>query len=233
MILCSLYDATVRILVVEDDEIIGEQLERSLKKEGFVVDWCVDGEQGFYSAQINAYGVILLDLMLPKMDGWEVCQKLRREGVTTPILILTARDQISDKVRGLDGGADDYLPKPFDFAELMARIRALLRREKSEKSNVIHIADIEIDTSFKRVTRVSEEIHLTPREYSLLEALARNRGRTLTREMIVESIWADDQSLSNTVNFHVTSLRKKIDAGREQSLIETIHGFGYRLRGVE
>lgn len=222
----------MRILVVEDDDVIGEQLAKSLTKEGYQVELAYDGEEGLRMAIEREPAVIVLDLMLPKMDGFGVCEALRKRRNKVPILMLTARDQIEDKVRGLDYGADDYLAKPFDFSELAARIRALLRRDKSIRSGLIEIADLSINPSAKTVTRGGEFLHLTPREYSLLEALAQNEGRVLTREVIVDRIWGDEESLSNTVNFHVTSLRKKIDSGREGSLIETVHGFGYRLRNL-
>jgi two-component system copper resistance phosphate regulon response regulator CusR len=143
--------------------------------------------------------------------------------------MLTARDAVEDRVRGLDIGADDYLVKPFDFNELLARVRALLRRDKPTKSSRMTFDDLEIDSAGKTVRRNGEVLKLTPREYSLLEALVRNRGRVLSREVIIDRIWNDDESMSNTVNFHVTALRKKIDSGREKSLIETVHGFGYRI----
>lgn len=219
----------MRLLVIEDDEVIADSLGQALTKDGYSVDVARDGETGLKYANAHQYGLILLDLMLPGRDGFSVCEALRMKKNRVPILMLTARDQLDDKVRGLDSGADDYLPKPFAYPELAARIRALLRRESSQRTSHLHVADLEIDVAHKSVTRNGEHIHLTPREYTLLEALARNRGRTLTREMIVDSIWADDESLSNTVNFHVTSLRKKIDVGREKSLIETMHGFGYRI----
>lgn len=223
----------MRILVVEDDEVISERLRIALKKEGYKVDVAEDGDEGLFQASMNNYGVIVLDLMLPKRDGWSVCAELRKRKDSTPILMLTARDAVSDRVKGLDSGADDYLPKPFDFNELTARIRALIRRDKQVKTSLLKVADLEIDSVGRTVTRNGEIVHLTPREFTLLEALARNAGRTLTREIIIENIWADDESLSNTVNFHVTSLRKKIDAGREQPLIHTVHGFGYMLRATE
>lgn len=220
----------MRILVVEDDDVIADRLKIALKKEGYKVDLAIDGDDGLYQAQVTRYAVIVLDLMLPKRDGWSVCSTLRAKGINTPILMLTARDAINDRVKGLDAGADDYLPKPFDFSELTARIRALLRRDKMHKTTLIEVADLVIDPVGRTVTRAGESLHLTPREFSLLEALARNAGRTLTREIIIEEIWADDDSLSNTVNFHVTSLRRKVDSGREKPLIQTVHGFGYSLR---
>lgn len=223
----------MRILVIEDDEVIAERLHHALTKEGYAVDTVPDGERGLALAQLRPYSLILLDLMLPGRDGVSVCEALRRGRHNVPILMLTARGQVEDKVRGLDAGADDYLPKPFEFKELLARIRALLRRDKAQKGALLVVGDLEIDPTAKVVRRAGHDLHLTPREFSLLEALARNQGRVLTRDVIIEQIWADDRSLSNTVNFHVTSLRKKIDEGREKSLIETVHGFGYRLRGLD
>lgn len=220
----------MRILVVEDDDVIAAQLRRTLGKEGYEVDVAHDGDRGFAMASSGAYSVILLDWMLPGRSGIDVCKSLREYGMTRPILMLTAKREVDDRVEGLDAGADDYLPKPFEFQELLARIRALVRRTKSNKVTQFKVEDLEIDTRSRMVRRGGEELKLTPREYDLLEALARNRGRTLTREVIINQIWGDDSSVSNTVNFHVNSLRKKVDGGREPGLIETVHGFGYRLR---
>jgi two-component system copper resistance phosphate regulon response regulator CusR len=168
--------------------------------------------------------------MLPRRDGWSICDAVRQQGISTPILMLTARDSIDDRVRGLDNGADDYLTKPFDMRELRARIAALLRRETAVRTGVIEIADLRIDTRSHTVERGGKSIVLTRREFDLLEALARNAGRTLTRDVILENVWNADENLENTVNFHVTSLRKKIDADFHDKLIETVHGFGYRLK---
>lgn len=198
-----------------------------------IVDYASDGIDAVEKGLFNRYSVIVLDIMLPGKDGWTVCSELRRSRIGTPILMLTARDQTEDKVKGLDMGADDYLAKPFEFTELVARIRALARRDKTQKTSTIFVADLEIDTINRSVKRAGESLHLTPREYTLLEALARNVGRTLTREIIVEEVWGDDESFSNTVNFHITSLRKKIDVGRKSSLIKTMHGFGYVMRSDE
>ncbi len=219
----------MRLLIVEDDEVIGDRTRLALVRDGYHVDWALDGEEGLRMARAHPYHLIILDVMMPKMDGFQVVQELRNERDRVPILMLTARDATTDRVKGLDTGADDYLIKPFDFSELTARIRALLRRDKPIKSSVIHVADLAIDTLAKTVERDGEPIHLTKREYTLLEALAQNQGRVLSRDTIIERVWDDDQSLSNTVNFHVTSLRKKIDADRDGSLIETVHGLGYRL----
>lgn len=223
----------MRILLVEDDEVIAERLKFGLTKAGMIVDYASDGIDAVEKGLFNRYSVIVLDIMLPGKDGWTVCSELRRSRIGTPILMLTARDQTEDKVKGLDMGADDYLAKPFEFTELVARIRALARRDKTQKTSTIFVADLEIDTINRSVKRAGESLHLTPREYTLLEALARNVGRTLTREIIVEEVWGDDESFSNTVNFHITSLRKKIDVGRKSSLIKTMHGFGYVMRSDE
>jgi len=168
--------------------------------------------------------------MLPGLDGYEICRALRLRRKSMPILMLTARDAIEDRVKGLNVGADDYLPKPFDFSELLARVRALLRRDKLNKGGLIRISDLEIDTFKRRVTRANQEITLTPREFSLLEALARSEGQVLTREMITERVWRNDMSYSNTVDVHIGMLRKKIDADHEIKLVHTVHRLGYMLR---
>jgi DNA-binding response OmpR family regulator len=220
----------LRILLVEDDASIAAVVKRGLEESRFSVDVAADGEAGLQQALTGVYGLILLDLMLPKRDGWSVCEELRRRRLPTPILMLSARDQVRDRVRGLELGADDYLPKPFDFTELLARVRALLRRERLHKSSVIRIDDLEIDTSACTVTRAGQSIYLTRREYTLLEALASNEGRVLSRQAIQERVWMDDESYSNTVDVHIGLLRKKIDAGRPMKLIQTVHGLGYSLR---
>ncbi len=224
------FEGPVRILLIEDDVIIARSLKAALQKVGYAVDAADNGEDGLHAAEIGEYGAVVLDLMLPKRDGWSVCQELRRQRNNVPILMLTARDAVDDRVRGLDVGADDYLLKPFDVRELVARIRALLRREKVHKGDRIEIADLVIDSSAHSVRRAGKEIKLTPREFSLLEALARNEGRTLTRDVILEDVWNGAESYPNTVNFHVTLLRKKVDAGFKPKLIHTVHGIGYVLR---
>jgi two-component system copper resistance phosphate regulon response regulator CusR len=223
----------MRLLVVEDDEEIAEQIARTLRGDGFTVDVVDNGADAPDQAAMNSYGLVVLDIMLPGMDGWAVCRELRRRRDNVPVLMLTARDSVDDRVRGLEEGADDYLAKPFDARELLARVRALLRRDKVVRTGVIRVADLEIDSKAHRVTRAGQEIRLTPREYSLLEALARNVGRTLTREAILERVWDSEENTENAVNFHVTSLRKKIDAGFETKLIHTVHGFGYVMRSPE
>ena len=216
--------------MVEDDKVIASQIAKALERENFKVEVAADGEEGLELALIGSYDLILLDIMLPKRDGWSICSELRREKQTVPILMLTARDSVDDRIRGLEGGADDYLPKPFDVRELIARIHALLRRDKVHKTGSISIADLEIDTKGKTVKRAGRAINLTPREFELLEALARNEGRTLTRPAILENVWNNEESLENTVNFHLASLRKKVDEPFELKLIHTVHGIGYVLR---
>lgn len=220
----------MKVLVVEDDDVIASRLKLGLEKAGFQTVVAPDGDEGLYQAMLGGYAVVVLDIMLPKRDGWSVCAELRRAKDPVPILMLTARDAVDDRVKGLEMGADDYLPKPFDFREFLARVRALSRRDSVNKGQVLRVADLEIDPVSRTAARGGEPIHLTPREFSLLEALARNEGRTLTREIIVEQIWGDEDSLSNTVNFHVVSLRRKVDAGRKTGLIQTVHGVGYVLR---
>ena len=223
----------MRILLVEDDPVIGAEIRSFLQSEGYTVEHVTDGIQALDAQAYGDFKLIILDIMLPKMDGWAVCERLRQKKVTTPILMLTARDSIDDRVRGLEGGADDYLSKPFDARELLARVKALFRRDKVHKTGKIQIADLEIDSNARTVKRAGKDIHLTPREYSLLEALARNEGRTITREVILESIWNNEERLENTVNFHITSLRKKVDADFDSKLIHTVHGFGYVLKSSE
>jgi len=223
----------MRILLVEDDEVIAERIKAGLERARFTVDVAFDGETGLQLARDGPYALLILDLMLPRRDGWSVCEALRLRRNPLPILMLTARGGVEERVRGLNTGADDYLPKPFDFNELLARVRALLRRDQIHKSRVIQIADLEIDPAARLVRRGGQEIVLTPREFALLEALARNEGRALTRDYILERVWGNDESYSNTVSFHVASLRKKIDAEHAVKLIQTVHGIGYALRGPE
>jgi DNA-binding response OmpR family regulator len=220
----------VRILLVEDDAVIAEQIVHALQREKFCVDLAYDGETAVEAAILGNHNLVILDVMLPVKDGWQVCDELRQLKMTVPVLMLTARDSIEDRVRGLEGGADDYLAKPFDVRELLARIHALLRRDKVHRTGMIRVGDLEMDSIGRTVTRAGQLIQLTPREYSLLEALARNEGRTLTRSVILESVWDNEESLENTVNFHITSLRKKVDAPFEPKLIHTVHGIGYVLR---
>jgi two-component system copper resistance phosphate regulon response regulator CusR len=220
----------MRLLLVEDEEALARAIRQGLEKANYRVDCAEDGETGFNFACENRYSVIILDIMLPGMDGWTICKRLRAQRDTTPILMLTARDEVEDRVKGLELGADDYLPKPFAFPELRARISALVRREQLNKSRIIKVADLEVDTKTRQVRRGGNLITLTPREYELLEALAGNTGRLVTREMIQERIWMDEQSSSNTVEVHIASLRRKVDANAAVKLIHTVHRQGYVLR---
>lgn len=221
----------MKVLVIDDDPPVAALLQRALEAARFEVDVAADGEAGLRAALGGGYSLVILDLMLPRRDGWSVCQALRHRRSTVPILMLTARDAVDDRVRGLEAGADDYLAKPFDFQELLARARALMRRDRIHRTRVIRIADLQIDTVAGLVHRAGREIALTPREYTLLEALAANEGRVITREMILERVWMDDESYSNTVNVHIVSLRRKIDDAHPLKLIQTVRGKGYILRG--
>ncbi len=220
----------MKILVIEDDGGISTMIRRGLEAERHQVEVARDGIKGLEMARAGEYQVIILDLMLPKMDGWQVCERLRSSRNQTPILMLTARDSIDDRVQGLDAGADDYLPKPFDFKELLARIRALTRRERIHRSRLIRIGDLEIDTVGRRVTRAGEEVRLSHREFELLEALASNEGRVLDRQTIQERVWLNEDVYSNMVDVYIGTLRKKIDAGHVDKLIRTVHGVGYSLQ---
>ena len=221
----------MKILLVEDEAAIARVIKRGLEQARYTVDTAADGDSGLERALENEYDLIILDLMLPGTDGWRICDELRARRRRVPILMLSARGTTPDKVRGLELGADDYLPKPFDFTELLARIRALLRRDKIHRSRLIRIEDLEIDTTQRRVTRSGQDIALSHREYQLLEALALNEGRVLTRDVIQERVWMDDESYSNTVDVYIGLLRKKIDADHEVKLIQTVRGLGYTLRG--
>lgn len=220
----------MRILIVEDDTAIAAMLRRGLEEAKFDVDHTGDGQTGLQMATENSYGLVVLDVMLPIMDGWRVCESLRSRKVRTPVLMLTARDAIDDRVRGLDAGADDYLPKPFDFREFLARVRALVRRDRVHRARVIRAGDLEIDTARRAVTRAGTEIRLSHREYDLLEALAANEGRVLSREAIQERVWMNEEATSSTVDVYIGTLRKKVDAGYTDKLIHTVHGAGYTLR---
>ena len=223
----------MRVLVIEDEPAIAEAIREGLEDEHFLVDVAHNGRKGLEMAEDGLYAALVLDLMLPGIDGWEICRRLREDGNRTPILMLTARGAPDERVKGLDMGADDYLPKPFHFPELLARVRALVRRDRVHKGRTIKVADLEIDTNARSVTRAGKPITLTGREYTLLEALASREGHVLSRETIQERVWMDDESLmssSNTVDVHIGQLRKKIDGGHDVKLIHTVRGSGYTLK---
>ncbi len=221
----------MRILVVEDDRKVAGFIRKGLREEGYAVDVASDGETGLAMGLDRLHDVIVLDVMLPGMPGFQVVRELRQAKVTTPVLLLTARDAVEDKVQGLDAGADDYLTKPFAFAELLARIRALLRRGTAARAPLLQVADLTLDPATRTVTRGREAISLTNREFALLEYLMRSAGRVLTRTMIAEHVWDYSfDSGTNVIDVYVNYLRKKIDAGRERKLIHTIRGVGYVLK---
>lgn len=223
----------MRLLLIEDEVALARVIRRGLEGANFSVDHCENGKEGLETALAGSYDLLILDLMLPDMDGWQICEELRSRRKPLPILMLTARGAVEDRVRGLELGADDYLPKPFEFPELLARVRALLRRDKVNKTRVIRIADMEIDTAQRKVSRMGIDIPLSDREYTLLEALAQNEGRILTREVIQERVWQDFESYSNTVDVYVSMLRKKVDVDFPAKLIHTIRNVGYTLRRPE
>jgi DNA-binding response OmpR family regulator len=224
----------VRVLLVEDHKPMLRAIKQGLEEEGFAVDVAVDGEEGNYKAQTANYDVVILDVMLPKIDGLTLLQKWRRDGMTAHVLMLTARSSIEDKVKGLDLGADDYLTKPFQWEELLARLRALIRRTHQAKDPVLRIVDLEIDTASRTVKRAGQAVHLTPREYALLQFLAYHRGKVVTRSMIWEHLYDEhDENTSNVVDVYIRYLRTKIDKGFEPALILTRWGEGYMLRGEE
>jgi DNA-binding response OmpR family regulator len=222
----------VRVLLIEDHKPMLRAIKQGLEEEGFAVDTAMDGEEGNFKAQSANYDIIILDLMLPKIDGLTLLQKWRRNGMTAHVLVLTARGTIEDKVKGLDLGADDYLTKPFQWEELLARLRALIRRTHQVKDPVLRIHDLEIDTASRTVKRAGQAIHLTPREYALLQFLAFHRGKVVTRSMIWEHLYDEhDENTSNVVDVYIRYLRTKIDKGFEPPLILTRWGEGYMMRG--
>lgn len=224
----------MRILLIEDHKPLVRALCEGLEEEGFAVDVAYDGEEGAYKAQSTNYDVIILDVMLPKEDGFSLLKRWRRDGLKTHVLVLTARTRMEDKVKGLDLGADDYLTKPFQFEELLARLRALVRRGHEVKDPIVRVHDLEIDTAGRTVRRGGKTISLTPREYALLELLAFHRGKVVTRSMIWEHLYDEqDQTTSNVVDVFIRYLRNKIDRGFSPPLILTRWGEGYMLRGEE
>ena len=220
----------MRVLVIEDEHKINRTVCQALREEAYAVDAAFDGEQGEEMALVNTYDLIVLDLMLPKKSGLALCKGLREQGSTTPILMLTARDSLEDRVQGLDSGADDYVVKPFFMDELLARVRALLRRDTSVKTSKLQLADLLVDTSSHRVVRAGNTIEMTSKEYAMLEYFIRNPDQVLTRTMISEHVWDDEfDSLSNIIDVYIRRLRRKIDEGYQPRLLHTIRGSGYLL----
>ena len=215
----------MRILVVEDERDLLRALEKALQEEGYAVDTAADGEDGLFKATSWDYDAIVLDLTLPRLDGWELLQRLRRTN-KTPVLILTARDALSDRVKGLDTGADDYLVKPFERLELLARVRALIRRAAGQAAAVLHLGDVKIDMASRTVTKQDQAVSLTPREYALVEFLALHRRKIVTRTMLYDHLFDENEdSLSNLLDVHVSNLRKKLGA----DFVVTRRGQGYLI----
>jgi two-component system OmpR family response regulator len=220
----------MRLLLVEDDRRIADFVAKGLRESGYGVTVAHDGEEGYLDALLNDYDLLVLDLMLPTMDGIAIARKLRAARKTTPILMLTARDTEQDKILGLNVGADDYLTKPFSFGEFLARVRALLRRESTMRTTAMRVADLELDAAARVVRRAGREISLSAREFSLLEYLVHHAGLVVTREQLAEHVWTDTDVESNVIDVYVRYLRQKIDTPFGVPLIQTVRGVGYTLR---
>lgn len=221
------------ILLIEDETKLADALRSGLEDEGYSVTHAPTGEEGFYLLHSRAFDLVLLDVMLPKRDGFEILGQVRQSGIGTPVLLLTARDSVEDRVRGLDSGADDYLVKPFAFPELLARVRALLRRPQLEKPATLKLGSLELDAASHSVRREDSSIELTTREYELLEYLFRNQGCVVSRDTLAREIWrvaARESHIDNVIDVHVARLRRKIDDGFDSKLLHTVRGVGFVLR---
>lgn len=224
----------MRILIVEDQEKLAKSIQKGLQQEGYAADYVLDGEAAERRIEIahKDYDLIVLDLMLPKKDGFEVCNAVRQHGIMTPIIVLTARGAIDDKITALNGGADDYLVKPFLFKELLARINAILRRPESYVPTELKVKDLVLNTATREVWKKGEKIQLTLKEFSVLEYLMRNMNRVVNREELVDHVWDFNyDGFSNVVDVHIKNLRNKIDADGDEKLLETVRGVGYRIKG--
>jgi two-component system, OmpR family, copper resistance phosphate regulon response regulator CusR len=220
-----------RILVVEDERKVLRSLRRGLEAEGYEVVTAADGEDGYRLATAESFDCIVLDLLLPGRDGLQVLTALRRGGHTLPVLILTARDAVEDRVIGLDAGADDYLVKPFAFAELLARLRVLLRRDRGERETLLQAGDLEVDLLQRRATRAGQEVPLTQREFEVLAYLLRHKNRVVTRDMLGRDVWKEpEHALTNVIDVYITLLRRKVERPGQRPLIHTLRGVGYSLR---
>lgn len=216
--------------MVEDEKRLSHYIKKGLEEQGYAVDQTYDGEEGLYLAKEEAYDVIILDVMLPKMNGMDVCRNLRKDNRNMPVIMLTARSETEDKIEGLDCGADDYLTKPFVFDELRARIHAVLRRSYKQASNSLSVADLEVDPSKHTAKRGGREIKLTPKEFSILELLLLKKNSVVTRTQITEHVWDYNfESMSNVVDVFMAALRRKVDKGYKTKLIQTVHGVGYLI----
>ena len=222
----------MRILLIEDEKRIANFIERGLKEKKYVVDTASDGEKGLFMSEVNIYDLIILDVMLPGKDGISVCRELRKKKIDAPILILTAKDTVRDKVLGLNSGADDYLTKPFAFEELLARIRVLLRRKEGIKTTILKVADLGLNQLTHEVIRAGKKVDLTSKEYALLEYLMINADHIVTRTMISEHVWNESfDSFTNIIDVYINYLRSKMDKGFGKELIQTVRGTGYVLKG--
>lgn len=220
----------MRILLIEDEKRLSHVIEKGLTESGYAVDKVFDGEEGLYLAESENYDIIILDVMLPKIEGITVCKELRKKHITTPILMLTAKTTVEDKVTGLDAGADDYLTKPFAFVELNSRLQALLRRSLKQPETILTVDTLALDPIKHTVSREGKQISLTPKEFAILEYLMRHKDEVVTRTQITEHTWDYNfDSMSNVIDVFITSLRKKIDSNQKQKLIHTIHGVGYKI----
>jgi two-component system copper resistance phosphate regulon response regulator CusR len=220
----------VRILLVEDESRVAGFIAKGLREQAYAVDIASDGGQALYQAAVNQYDIVILDVMLPVKDGHTVCRELRASGFRTPILMLTARGAVDDRVEGLDSGADDYLPKPFDFKELLARLRALLRRSAGLRPQVLRVADLTLNTASHAATRAGKPVSLTAKEYALIEFLVLNQGRVVGREQIAQHVWDENfDPFSNVIDVYIKRLRAKLDTGFSRRLIHTRRGEGYML----
>lgn len=225
----------MRILVIEDEKKVAEALKKGLEAERYEVTAAHTGEEGFFQLNAGVFDLVLLDLMLPGRDGIEILATLRKRGIETPVLILTARDAVEDRVLGLDSGADDYLVKPFAFPELLARIRLLLRRGRKEQLLRLRVGDLEMDLVTRKVSRGNEQIELTGREFELLEYLMRHQGRIVSREMLARDVWRMKERstpIDNVIDVHIARLRRKVDGPFEQKLLKTVRGLGFVLEEV-
>jgi two-component system, OmpR family, copper resistance phosphate regulon response regulator CusR len=221
----------MRILVVEDEKRIADFIARGLKEEHYAVDIAYDGEEGLYLAEINTYDLMIFDIMLPKLDGVQMCRRLRIKKINAPILMLTARASVRDKVTGLNAGADDYLTKPFSFEELIARVKVLLRRQTTNKTSILKAADLELNQLNHEIKRAGKLINLTYKEFALLEYFMLNAGQVISRSMISEHVWNEEfDSMTNVIDVHIRNLRDKIDDGFKKKLIHTQRGSGYMLK---
>ena len=223
----------MRVLLVEDDVKLTGALQRGLQREGYAVDLAATGDEALRQADVYDYDAVVLDVMLPGPDGFAVCDELRHRELSMPVLMLTARDSVSDRIKGLDAGADDYLVKPFDFGELLARLRALLRRGPSERPPIIKVGDLRIDPAAHLVTRDGRQVELTAREFAVLEFLASNAGKVVSRTALLEHVWDENYyGSTNVVDVYVGYLRKKLESPFDRPLIRTVRGVGFKLESV-